>query len=316
MRVSHLQRQQSFVRDVEQRVYNMQRIEQELGSGKRIFTPSEDVPNAQQALQSRSELELVQQYQRNIENGQGFVAAADGKLTQIVDLINEIDALALAADNDHESAEDRTFAAQELNQKLELLMEYANAQFGDRYLFAGHGTLDAPFVAARDSEGRVVSVSSVSPSITGEIYRTIDEDEEVRINVTGDRLFQPSGQAGTSQDLFYVVAQLRDTIANDNTPPEGQEDTLSTHVLRDNLSEIRNRIVEQQTYVGSLNQRMTNKLAELKETEISWTDRVESAEGVEMTDLVSRLSVEEGVYNALLAIQARTISKSLIDYLG
>ncbi|MBK6766386.1 MAG: hypothetical protein IPG71_08735 [bacterium] len=304
------------MRDVEQRVYNMQRIEQELGTGKSIFTPSEDVPQAQQALLSRSELELVSQYQRNIENGQGFVSAADGKLTQIVDLINEIDALALSVDNDHVSPEDRTSAAQELNQKLELLMEYANAQFGDRHLFAGHGTLESAFAAARDSEGKIVGVAAVSPSISGEIYRTIDENEQVIINVTGDRLFQPTGQAGTTTDLFFVVAQLRDTIANDNTPPEGQEEMLSTNALRENLDSIRDRIIEQQTYLGSLGQRMTNKLNELKETEISWTERVESAEGVEMTDLVSRLAVEEGVYNALLAIQARTISKSLVDYLG
>ncbi len=316
MRVSHIQKHQTFVRDVEQRIYNMQRIEQELGTGKSFFQPSENVTGAQQALMSRSELQMVEQYQRNIENGQGFVSAADGKLTQIVDLINEIDALALASDNDNQSPEDRTFSAQELNQKLERLMEYANAQFGDRYLFGGHGTLEAPFEATRNDQSLITNVNPVSQSITGRIYRTIDENEDVAINVTGDRLFQPAGQEGTSEDLFYVIAQLRDTIANDNTPPEGQEDTLSTHVLRDNLDGIRNRIIQEQTYLGSLSSRMTTKLSELKETQIGWTERVEAAEGVEMTDLVSRLAVEEGVYNALLAIQSRTLSKSLIDYMG
>lgn len=316
MRVSHLQQHQSFVRDVEQRLYNMTRIEQELGTGQRIMLPSEDVNSAAQALSARSQLESVAQYQRNIENGQGFVAAADSKLTALVELINEIDALALSADNDHVTPEDRTFAAQELNQKLESLMEFANAQFGNRYLFGGHGTTTAPFAAMRDTNGQILEVAPVSDSIEGRIYRMIDENEIVAINVTGDRLFQPKGEENTASDLFYVVANLRDTIANDNTPPEGEEDTLSTNVLRDNLDAIRNRIVEQQTYLGSLGQRLTNKLGELSAVEIDWTDRLEEAQGSEMTDLVSRLSVEEGVYNALVAIQSRVLNRSLIDYLG
>lgn len=316
MRVSHLQQHQSFVRDVEQRLYNMTRIQQELGSGIRIMQPSEDVNSAAQALNARTQLSSIQQYQRNIENAQGYTAATDSKLTAIVDLINEIDALALAADNDHVAPEDRIFASQELNQKLESLMEYANAQFGDKFLFAGHATLSAPFTIERDANGYIRDVSATSTAIQGSIYRTIDENENVAINVTGDRLFQPAGQENTANDLFFVVRSLRDTIANDNTPPEGQEDTLSTHVLRANLDSIRNRIIEEQTYIGSLGQRLHNKLAELSAVEIDWTDRLEEAQGVEMTDLVSKLAVEEGVYNALVAIQSRVLSRSFIDYLG
>ncbi|MCB9358055.1 MAG: hypothetical protein H6506_04395 [Calditrichaeota bacterium] len=316
MRVSFQQQHQSFVRDVEQRLYNLNRIQQELGEGRSIFQPSEDVNGAHHAMLSKSELAMISQYQRNIENGQGMVSAADGKLTELVTLINEIDSLALAADNDTQSPEDREFAAQEMNQKLERLMDFANAKFGDRFLFGGHNTLSAPFAAVRNEQGVITVVSQVGDSISGNIYRTIDENENVVVNVTGDRLFQPRGAEGTSSDLFYVVAQLRDTIANDNTPPEGQEEALSTHVLRENLNSIRNRIIEEQTYIGSLGQRMTSKLDELKQTEIDWTDRLENAQGAEMTDLVSRLSVEEGVYNALLAIQSRTLNNSLIDYIG
>jgi len=282
----------------------------------RIFQASEDVTSAAHALDARSQLESVAQYRRNVENGQDFVAAADAKLTSLVDLVNEIDALALSVDNDHVTPEDRNFAAQEMNQKLESLLEYANAQFGDRYLFSGHGTTTAPYNAVRDTNGRITSVEESHGSISGQIYRTIDENETVAINITGTRLFVPQGEANSAADIFYVVAQLRDTIANDNTPPEGQEGTLSTHVLRDNLDVIRKRIIDQQTYLGSLGQRLESKLSDLQEVEIGWTDRLEQAQGADTTELVSRLATEEGVYNALLAIQSRILTKSLIDYIG
>ncbi len=316
MRVSLQQQHHTFVRDVEQRLYSLNRIQQELGSGLRIFQPSEDVPAAQHALLSRSQLALNSQYQRNIENGQGLISSADAKLSQIVDLINEIDALSLAADNDTQSPEDRTFAAQELNQKLERLIEYVNSKFVDKYLFGGHGTLTPPFEVSRNEQGLITGATRATESISGRIYRAIDEDETVAVNVTGDRLFQPIGQEDTAADLFYVVSQLRDTIANNNTPPEGMDATHSTHALRASLEGIRNRVIEEQTYIGSLGQRLTTKLSELKQSQIDWTKRLENSQGSEMTDLVSRLSIEEGVYNALLAIQSRVLSKSLIDYLG
>ncbi|MCC6477541.1 flagellar hook-associated protein FlgL [bacterium] len=316
MRVSDSQRHTSFVQNVEQRLSNLQRIEQELGTGRSIFSPSEDVQNSRQALLSHSEIAMNEQYQRNIENGQGYVAAADGKLNAIIELLNEVDALALSADNDHMTEQDRQYAAQELNNKLESLMSYANASFGDRYIFGGFGTTTPPFEAVRDEDGLITSAAATTSGLGGRILRTIDRGEDVAINVNGDRLFQPQGSAGTTEDLFYVIAQLRDTIANDNTPPEGQEDTLSNDALRGQLDVIRERITQEQTYLGSLGQRLEDKLSELKELAVTWTDRLETAQGVEMTDLVSRLAVEEGVYNSLLAIQSRILNTSLIDYIG
>jgi flagellar hook-associated protein 3 FlgL len=315
MRVSDSQRFNYFSRDVNERLSNFVRLEQELATGKSIFNPSEDVQKAKQAMQTKSELAQNDQYVRNIEDGNNMVSSATTHLQDVIDLLNEIDSLALAADNDHMTAEDRHNNAIQMNQKIESLVEAVNASHGNRYLFGGHNTDSSPFTIERDESGNIVGATVNEDTIGGQIYRRIDREEDLRINIPGDRLFQPVGGAGTDQDMFYVASQLRDVIDNNNVPPEGQEATHSNNVLREQLSQIRERVVTEQTYLGSVGQRLNEKLDYYKEIEITLTDKLETAQGVDMTDLASRVAIEENIYNSLLAINSKLLSRSLVDYL-
>ena len=137
----------------------------------------------------------------------------------------------------------------------------------------------------------------------------------MQINVPGDQLFQPVGQSGTSTDIFHVISALRDTIANNNQPPPGSDDTKSNQNLRDALAAIRERITTQQTFVGGIGQRLDDTKARLKEVQINLTDSQEAAQGVDITKLATQISTEQNAYDALLTIHSRIIQQSLIDYI-
>jgi flagellar hook-associated protein 3 FlgL len=316
MRIADTRRFQSYSDNIQKRLVNMNRIQEELSSGRSIFTPSENVRKADSALRAEDALASDTQFLRNIDDGKGWVDSADSSLQAITDLLTEIDSLALAADNSSQNEVDRQNTAQQINQKLETLMGLVNARHGDRYLFGGFATTTSPFATVRDANGQIQNVTLNEETAAGRIYRRIGADEDIQVNVSGTALFQPQGGAGTAQDLFHVVAALRDTVGNNNTPPDGQEDTLSNHVLRDNLAAIRNHITEQQTYLGNVGQRLDQTKARIKETDIQLTDALEQAQGVEITDLVSRMATEEGAYNALAAMGTRLLKMSLVDYLG
>ncbi len=150
----------------------------------------------------------------------------------------------------------------------------------------------------------------------GEIYRQIGEDERLRINIPGNLLFQPVGGEGTDEDIFYVIAELRNTIGNNNTPAEGYEETRSTPYLREQLSAIRDRLIEQQVSLGSLGQRLQDTTGRLQDYQITLTDALEKAEGVDITDIATRIATEEYAYEAMLTFGASIFSKSLVDYLS
>ncbi len=315
MRVSDRQRFQYFARDIDEHLSKYVRLEQELATGKSIFNPSEDVQKAKQAMQMRSDLAQNKQYERNIEDGSNMIASASTHLQDVVNLLNEIDSLALAADNDHMTAEDRHNNSVQMNQKIESLVESVNASHGNRYLFGGHNTDSSPFAVTRDEAGNIIGATVNEDTIGGQIYRRIDRGEDLIVNIPGDRLFQPVGASNTEQDMFYVASQLRDIIADNNTPPEGQEESHSNNVLREQLSQIRERVITEQTYLGSVGQRLNEKLDYYKEAEITLTEQLEEAQGAEMTDLVSRLAIEENIYNSLLTISSTLLNRSLVDYM-
>jgi flagellar hook-associated protein 3 FlgL len=267
-------------------------------------------------MRASADLAQNKQYLKNIDDGKNMVASATTNLQNIVDLLNQIDTLAVAADNDSQTAQDRHNSATQINQKIESLMEAVNADHGGKYLFGGYQTEQPPYAAVRDENGHITGATANQDTIGGQIYRRIDNNEDLRINIPGARVFQPVGQVNTSHDIFHVVTQLRDVIDNNNQPPDGQGDTSSNNELRDQLASIRDRITTEQTYLGSVGQRLDDKKSHYQEVEITLTDQLEGATGADMTDLATRLSLEENVYNSLLAINSKVLGTSLVDYLG
>jgi flagellar hook-associated protein 3 FlgL len=315
MRVSDSYRNTVYTSDVQERLANLVRIQQEMGTGNRIFEPSEDTAAAGQILRAQRSLAENAQYQRNIADGQNWLNAADSSLQSIVDLLGEVDSLAIAADNSSQTPEDRINTAIQINQKLESLATLINTQHNDRYIFGGFQTVAAPFTVTRNADGEITGATATQETLPGRIYRRISDGEDVQINVPGNELFQPLGEAGTNSDIFAVITNLRNTVANNNQAPAGQETTLSNEALREALSGIRERIVSQQTYVGGIGQRLSDTLARLKTDQVNLTDEKEQAGGVDLTELVSRLATEQGAYDALLRMSGTVLSKSLVDYI-
>jgi flagellar hook-associated protein 3 FlgL len=315
MRVTDYQRNQLYSRHIQDRISNLTRIQEEIGLGRSLFAPSENVHLADQALRAQTELASNSQYLRNVDDASAWIDGADSNLQSILDLLNSIDTLAIAANNSSQTADDRRNTALQIDNKLEELMGLVNATQGDRALFGGHSTTGSPFTATRDASGRIQGATANSDTIIGRIYRTIGMDENVQVNVPGSTLFQPVGEEGTDSDLFYVIASLRNTIANNNTPPVGEEDMLSNDHLREQLDQIRSRVVDQQTYLGSVGQRLNQTKSRLKDREIQITDQMEKAQGVDLVALTGRLANEESAYNALASLGSQLLKQTLVDYL-
>jgi len=316
MRISNQLRHQTFLTDLNHRLDNLYRLQQELSTGKRIRNASDDPVQASRALRLDSTIQRQEQFLRNIEDAQSWVNFGDSRLQEIMDLITEIDSIALRADNDDQTEQDRQGAALEIDQKLEQLLNLANSRYNGKYVFGGWQTMSAPFAETRNDAGRIISVSTNEETIEGGIYRQIGEDERLRINIPGNMLFQSTGSEGTDEDIFYIISELRNTIANNNTPPEGYEETRSTHYLRDKLTVVRDRFVNQQTSLGSLGQRLQDTTGRLQDYNVTLVDALEEAEGVDITDIATRIATEQYAYEAMLSFGATLFSTSLVDYMG
>jgi flagellar hook-associated protein 3 FlgL len=118
----------------------------QLSTGKRILTPSDDPSAAAKVLDLDKLIESTGQYQRNADTAQARLTIEESALSSAGDLLQRVRELAVQANNDSLSAEDRNAIAVEVRQHLDGLLQIANTRdSNNEYLFAGYQTGTPPF---------------------------------------------------------------------------------------------------------------------------------------------------------------------------
>jgi len=152
MRVPTLQTARSQLEILSQRQAQQARLQEQVSSGLRILTPSDDPVAAAQAEAARSRLARVAQDQRDVQLATGVLSAADGALGQGLDLLQSAREALVAAGNGGYSASDRQALALRLRAVRDELVGLANTPDGaGGFVFAGQGASEAPFGAGGTS---------------------------------------------------------------------------------------------------------------------------------------------------------------------
>ncbi len=122
---------------------------EQMASQKKINRISDDPLGMTMLLGYRQGQAAIDQYQKNIDNSNGWLAMTESKLTSAGDLLTKAKELALSQGTATATAETRRIAAASVGQLKEEMLSLANSTYGDRYLFAGSRTgSGAPFSAA------------------------------------------------------------------------------------------------------------------------------------------------------------------------
>ena len=123
------------------------RTQQQISSGRRIVSPSDDPVGAAHVLELTRGLEETAQYQRNGEIARNRLSLEEESLLGVGNILQRTRELALQANNASQSDETRAFMAVELREMQEQLVQIANTQdAAGQYLFAGYQTRTEPFV--------------------------------------------------------------------------------------------------------------------------------------------------------------------------
>jgi len=125
---------------------DMARLTQQISTGRRITNPSEDAPAAQRGQTLQRLLELKAQAKINLQTSQSYLDASDSALGDIAGLLSDVRALALEANSDTSSEQQRQAAAEQVSGAIQRLLEAGNQNFRGRHLFGGARTDGEPFV--------------------------------------------------------------------------------------------------------------------------------------------------------------------------
>lgn len=127
-------------------------LQQQVASGRRILTPSDDPVAAARALEVTQSSDILTQYATNQQNATSALGLAEAQLTSVNDMFARLKELTVQAGNATLSASDRKSIAFELRSRFDELLGIANAADGQgQHLFSGYMGDTKPFAGTVES---------------------------------------------------------------------------------------------------------------------------------------------------------------------
>ncbi len=174
------------------RQYMMDKVQNQISTGKKHRLPSESPVDVTQAMTFHSKIFKINQLERNINDIAAERGLAESKMGSTIDMLQRVRELAVQGSNGTYLAEDRQAMAMEVDQILRNLVLEGNAKYKGNYLFSGHQKYTKPFEviegAVRGAERSMITeIKYLGDS--GTHMREIDFNEYASATPAGSQLF-------------------------------------------------------------------------------------------------------------------------------
>lgn len=145
MRVSDKMQQSQVLNNLNKNRTEISGLQNQAATLKRVTKPSDDPTGVAKILHNRTENKNLEQFDKNIFFAKSFLDTTEATLSQLGEVIVRAKELALQAASDTNSGLPREMMASEVEQMYGAVVEMSNRKFGDRFIFAGFKTTEAPF---------------------------------------------------------------------------------------------------------------------------------------------------------------------------
>ncbi len=276
----------------------MQKLQEQIATGKKIIRPSDDPGGARKVLNLRSEDLKLEQYSRNVQTSIQSIEFSESMLQNTANLIQRVQELIVQGVNATTDQETRDNIASEINQILETILQSANSKRLGRYIFAGTETSTVPFETTRNAKGEINAVTYKGNR--EKIEYPVGPGINTQVNHTGAEVY-------IDNKLLDTIIALRDNLANGaiELARSGLDDIEKAH------SSILDSIVKGGATVSTLE--FTDN--RIKDAKISFADALGEIEGADIVELVLKLKEQENIFQAALASGAFMFETSILDFI-
>jgi flagellar hook-associated protein 3 FlgL len=226
MRISTAQMQNRGVTAMLDRQSDLSHTQQQLASGKRVLSPSDDILASTQALALQQVIETHEQYQSNANMAENRLTQEDATLGQMIELLQRARELSIQGNNNNATATGRANIAKEVRLLLESSVDLANTvDVNGDYLFAGHAVNTPPVQITENPVGSGLYDYSYTGDL-GQRHLQVGATRQIAVGDPGqDVFFDVPESGGGLQNVFETLEQLAIDLES-NTPNSVTPDDL------------------------------------------------------------------------------------------
>jgi flagellar hook-associated protein 3 FlgL len=278
-------------RNLEANKSGLARLQKQAGDLKAINRPSDNPSGTASSLQVRGQQAAAAQYGRNIDNGRGWLTTIDSALSGTTDILRRVKDLTIQGTNGTLSSSAREGIAAELEGLRNELLGQANTTFMGRNVFAGNTDAGTAFT------------NTAPPVFNGTntpVTRRVADGVALRVDADGAAVF------GTGPGNVF---DLIDTIASDLR--SGTDPSASLAAIDQRMK----ILITQHSEVGSRDAQIQRAQDVNMKQQGALEDQRASIEDMDMSKAFLDLQLQQTNYSAALAVTAKVLPQTLMDFL-
>ncbi|HEY9097250.1 MAG TPA: flagellar hook-associated protein FlgL [Thiobacillus sp.] len=274
------------------------KTQQQIGTGRRILSPSDDPVAAARALDVNQSQSLNTQYGRNRQYATNTLTTVEGTLSSVTGLLQDVRDIVVSASNGSLTNTERAFQATALNSRLDELLGLANSRDAmGNYVFSGFQTGTPAFVKT--------ATGATYQGDAGQQLLQVEATRQMAVNNSGLSVFQGGGQ-----DVFKTLTDLVTLLQTPGAPAPATLTTLMGDVdlALDNVLTVR-------ASVGSRLQELDSLNSFGEDRGLQYSQILSELQDLDYTQALTRLSQQQFTLEAAQRSFASISKLSLFNFI-
>ena len=317
MRITNTAMVRSHLYDTQQNLSRMNKINEQINSGKLVNRVSDDPHKAIKIMNMNNEIKYTEKYNYNIDETVGWMNNTDASLENFGNLFKDIKDNIIKVGNGTYSKEEIKAINAEMNEKIKEIADVLNTTHGGKYMFGGSNVDEAPINLIENTDG-TVTLEINKNSNTDDLKADIADGTSIDYNVSVGEIFNVKDENGNTVNLLDEVnkiSKLMNDIVNgdEQTSEKARKELLGD--VKGNIDKLYNHALDERTSLG-VRVSTTEKIKELNDENILNMKSILSLDqDVDHVEKFIELKSAELVYQASIQVGTKLIQPTILDYM-
>lgn len=309
MRVTNGNMMSSYLKDIQNNLQSMDKLNTQMNTGKQVNKVSDDPLRAVKIMNLNNEIADIEKYNYNADEITGWLDMTDESLDTVGTLTSEIKTLLTSISGAYGKDEIKAIQTN-VNEKIKQIGEAFNTTYAGKYIFGGSITDEQPVKITTDENGNIkLSINNsekegINANLSAAVSNGIKVDYNLNINQVTN-----SGKGDGTNSAINMFEELSVAL---NTE-EVDMDVIGD--LSKRLDSYLSDVLNNRSIIGA----RTNTVQAIKDTNdenvLEMKGVLSNIQDVDVAEKYIELQEAQMVYTASLQVSSKLFKTTILDYI-
>ncbi|EQK43638.1 flagellar hook-associated protein 3 [[Clostridium] bifermentans ATCC 638] len=320
MRITNGNVMSTYLRDLQNNLQSMDKLNTQLNKSKQVNKISDDPFKTVKIMNVQGEINNVEKYNYNCDEITGWLDITDESLDRVGNLTSEIKTLLTSIQGTFGPDEIKAVQT-EINEKIKQVGEAMNTTYAGKYVFGGSATDQPPVRVETDPTSGLAKIivnntdkdGNVDPNLSARLDASLKSEISDGItmdyNLTINNITSTTGKETGKKSGLDI---LNDVVQKLNSDPVDMDEIKK---LSSDLGDYMNDVLNNRSLIGA----KTNTVSAVKDSNeeniLEMKGTFSLMQDVNYADKFMELKEAQMIYNATLQVGSKLLQPTILDYL-